>query len=124
MTEFDSNAPRATRRGFLAGTAGLAALAGANIAPRAAQADGAPASEVEPFYGPHQGGVITPAQTNTYIATFDLVTTKRDDVQALLKQWTEAAAAMSEGKPVEIPGTPITRLRPTPPTFSAFRQRA
>ena len=62
MTENDPNARRATRRGFLAGTAGLAALAGAISRRARPQADGAPASEIEPFFGPHQGGIITPAQ--------------------------------------------------------------
>jgi deferrochelatase/peroxidase EfeB len=104
VTKRDAASPRATRRVFLTGAAGLTALAGANLAPRVAQADAAPAPAVEPFYGPHQGGVITPAQTHTYMAAFDLTTTKRGDVEALLRQWTEAAAAMSEGRPVEIPG--------------------
>ena len=104
MTTRDPNSAGATRRGFLSGATGLAALAGAQLAPLAARADDAQNLDIEPFYGPHQGGVITPAQTNTYIAVFDLTTTKRDDVRALLKQWTEAAGAMSLGKPVEIPG--------------------
>ena len=35
---------------------------------------------VEPFLGPHQCGITTPAQTHNYTATLDLVTTKRDDL--------------------------------------------
>jgi deferrochelatase/peroxidase EfeB len=109
MTERDSSSPRATRRGFLSATAGLAAFAGANLAPDAARAlEPAPAAEAvrtsEPFWGEHQGGVVTPAQTHTYIAVFDLVAAKRVDVEKLLRQWTDAAAALSEGRPVEIPG--------------------
>ncbi len=87
MSESDNNQAAATRRGFLAGTAGLAALAGANLAPRSAAAPSVPAPRraIEPFCGPHQGGVVTPAQTHTYIAAFDLVTKKRGDVEALLR---------------------------------------
>ncbi len=107
MTKRDSS-PQATRRGFLSATAGLAALAGANLAPSAARAadaaqDSGAAKASEPFWGAHQGGVVTPAQTHTYIAVFDLTTAKRADVEKLLHQWTEAAAALSEGRPVEIP---------------------
>ena len=66
--------------------------------------DAEAAKASEPFWGAHQGGVVTPAQTHTYIAVFDLTTAKRADVEKLLRQWTEAAAALSEGRPVEIPG--------------------
>jgi deferrochelatase/peroxidase EfeB len=110
MSESDSNLPpRATRRGFLSATAGLAALAGAGVAPSAARAveeapDADAAKAVEPFWGAHQGGITTPAQAHTYIAVFDLATAKRDDVEKLLRQWTAAAAALTEGKPVEILG--------------------
>ncbi|THD41942.1 MAG: Dyp-type peroxidase [Bradyrhizobium sp.] len=108
MTTGENDRPRPTRRGFLSGTAGLTALVGANLAPASARALDAPpiadaASDVTPFWGAHQAGVVTPAQTNTYIATFDLTTTKRADLAALLRRWTEAAAALSEGRPVEIP---------------------
>ena len=109
MTERDPDRPQASRRGFLTATAGFAALAGANLAPGAARAletaqDAAAKADIEPYWGEHQAGVVTPAQANTYIATFDLTTLKRGDVEALLRRWTEAAAALSEGRPVEIPG--------------------
>ena len=109
MTKRDPNPPQATRRGFLTATAGLAALAGSNLAPSAARALEAPqgaeaAKASEPFWGEHQGGVVTPAQAHAYIAVFDLATAKRADVEKLLRQWTDAAAALSEGQPVEIPG--------------------
>ena len=109
MTRRDSNPPQTTRRGFLSATAGLAAVAGSNLAPSAARAldaqvDAEAAKASEPFWGEHQGGVVTPAQAHTYIAVFDLTTAKRADVEKLLRQWTDAAAALSEGQPVEIPG--------------------
>jgi deferrochelatase/peroxidase EfeB len=104
-----STAPQASRRGFLTATAGLATLAGANLAPGAARALGAtpaaaPNDASEPFWGEHQGGIVTPAQGYTYIATFDLAAAKRADVAALMRKWTAAAAALSQGQPVEIPG--------------------
>jgi deferrochelatase/peroxidase EfeB len=109
MMKRDSLLPQATRRGFLSATAGLAALAGSNLAPGAARAldaapDAEPAKAIEPFWGAHQGGVVTPAQTHTYIAVFDLAAATRSDVEKLLRQWTDAAAALSEGRPVDMPG--------------------
>lgn len=51
-----------------------------------------------PFYGKHQAGIVTPQQTYTYIAAFDLQTDKKQDVIDLFKQWTQASAVMSTGK--------------------------
>jgi deferrochelatase/peroxidase EfeB len=96
--------PRATRRGFLTATAGLAAFAGAGLPPSAAKAASTADPTIEPFFGPHQSGIVTPAQAHTYIAAFDLApTAKRGDVETLLRRWTAAAAALSVGKPVGIP---------------------
>ena len=53
---------------------------------------------VEPFYGGHQGGIITPLQRHTSFATFDLVTDDRDDIVRMLQDWTAAAARMSAGQ--------------------------
>jgi deferrochelatase/peroxidase EfeB len=52
----------------------------------------------EPFWGNHQSGIVTPAQGHTYFAAFDIVSDKRDEVVAMLRRWTEAAANMAEGK--------------------------
>jgi deferrochelatase/peroxidase EfeB len=104
MTHRDSFPPRATRRGFLTGSVGLAALAASNVAPAAATAvDDETPREVEPFWGRHQAGVTTPAQAHTYIAVFDLTTAERAEVEKLLRRWTAGAAALTQGKPVEIP---------------------
>ena len=100
---------KASRRGFLAATAGLAAAAGAGFgaggATDASAQTTAPSNhetqgkrQTEPFWGPHQGGILTPAQTQTYFASFDLVTTQRDDVAKLLQAWTSASARMTEGQ--------------------------
>ncbi len=53
-----------------------------------------------PFYGTHQAGIATPAQNNLHFAAFDLLTTSRDDVRALLQIWTDAAATMTSGQPL------------------------
>lgn len=56
-------------------------------------------NRAEPFWGEHQGGIVTwPIQHQNYFATFDLVTTKREDVVRLLKAWTAAAARMTAGE--------------------------
>jgi deferrochelatase/peroxidase EfeB len=94
-----SECPMASRRGFLSGSAGLAAAA-ALIRPAAAQAPAAAGSLV-PFHGPHQAGIATPQQAHTYLAAFDLTTAKRDDVRRLFDSWTLAAARMASGQPAD-----------------------
>jgi len=100
----------ATRRGFLTRAAGLAAAAGTALATDvgtqalAKTEDQVPASadpQIEPFWGKNQGGIATPAQGHTYFAALDLTTTKRDEVVALLKAWTAAAARLASGKAIE-----------------------
>src|SRR5579872_2926098 len=88
--------PRPTRRGLVRAAAGLVVAAGAGLNIRDASAD-AP-NPVEPFWGPHQGGITTvPMQRHTYAAAFDLVAAGRDDVVAMLRRWTAAAGRMSYG---------------------------
>jgi deferrochelatase/peroxidase EfeB len=53
---------------------------------------------VEPYWGEHQGGIVTAPQHHLYFASFDIVTSSRDDVVKLLQAWTAAAARMSEGE--------------------------
>ena len=108
MSRTDDPAPHASRRGFLALTA-RAAAAGAALGAGApagamAEAKGDPhriasgRKEIEPFWGLHQGGIATPAQQHSYFAAFDLTTDKREDVIALLRSWTSAAARMAAGE--------------------------
>jgi deferrochelatase/peroxidase EfeB len=59
----------------------------------------APVATVVPFHGPHQAGIVTPAQDRMHVAAFDLVTSRRGDVMELLKEWTSAAALMTAGHP-------------------------
>ena len=95
--------PRASRRGLFAAAGGLAAAVGAGFTVRSAVAEAAapkPRNATEEFRGVHQAGIVTPAQNHTYFAAFDLTTEKRDDVVALLRTWTAAAARMTAGQPV------------------------
>jgi deferrochelatase/peroxidase EfeB len=50
-----------------------------------------------PFRGEHQAGIITPQQDRMHFCAFDVTTDSRDDVIALLKQWTEMAERMTQG---------------------------
>jgi deferrochelatase/peroxidase EfeB len=86
-----------SRRGFLKGSAGLASAAAVPHAARAA--DAAPA--MEPFHGPHQAGVATRQQAYSYFAVFNIVAAQRQDIQALCRRWTGAAARLTAGMPVD-----------------------
>lgn len=57
---------------------------------------------IEPFWGAHQGGIITPPQRHTYAAAFDLTAENRDEVVEVFHAWTAAAARMSQGEPVQV----------------------
>jgi deferrochelatase/peroxidase EfeB len=103
MTGRGERRPSATRRGFLAAAVagGGASLAGL---PPAARAEDEPArSAVEPFFGPHQAGIVTPAQAHAYFAAFDVTTDNRVDVAKLLSDWTDAAAKLAVGDSVPGP---------------------
>jgi deferrochelatase/peroxidase EfeB len=95
---------KATRRGFLTATAGLAGASLVRPTETLAAAQGSmQATSAEPFYGAHQSGILTPPQSHTYLAAFDLSAEKREDVVKLMRRWTRAGAALSRGEPVEIP---------------------
>ena len=51
-----------------------------------------------PFHGEHQAGITTAAQDRMHFVAFDVKTTKREELVALLKEWTEAAARMTGGQ--------------------------
>jgi len=112
--------PSASRRRLLVSAGGLAAAMGTGLAARAAAPDGmsAPRGAAEPFWGPHQAGIVTPAQDHLYFATFDLVTGKRDEVAALLGRWTAAAAALSMGRTVTVP--PMAAPAPASAAATAY----
>ena len=92
---------RLSRRGFLGIGGGLAAgiaVAGFGVG-RATAPAAPPAAAVGtyPFTGVHQAGIVTPAQDRLYLAAFDLTSTSRDDLVALLRTWTTIAARLTQG---------------------------
>lgn len=94
--------PFSSRRGFIAAAGGLAGLVGAGIG-AAAKAAAPPVGHdagaaTEPFWGDHQGGILTPSQSHTYFAIFDLTATKAGEVAQLMQRWTDAAARMTQGQ--------------------------
>jgi deferrochelatase/peroxidase EfeB len=84
----------------------LFALAGAGTASAAAMAlpgcssSAAAASDIVPFHGEHQAGIITPAQDRLHFTAFDITTQRRHELIELLKEWTAAAEAMTVGRDV------------------------
>jgi deferrochelatase/peroxidase EfeB len=104
--------PRPSRRGFLAAT--LATAAGSGLSARRADAVPAapPARDSEPFWGPHQGGILTPPQRHTYFAAFDVVAGGREDVALLLRAWTTAAARLAAGDTAQPLAGPLKPAAP------------
>jgi len=91
-----------SRRTFVVGGVAAGALVGGVAGFSAArQTEPAEAASVstgtEPFYGDHQSGIATPQQDRLLFAAYDLTTSRRDDVEGLLREWTAASARMMAG---------------------------
>ncbi|HEY4189683.1 MAG TPA: iron uptake transporter deferrochelatase/peroxidase subunit [Candidatus Limnocylindrales bacterium] len=114
MTEPQAESPlgrrRVSRRAFLGvaaggaaaiGIGGLAAVGGLDVGALTGNAAAtAPSGErTYPFAGAHQAGIVTPAQDRMYTAAFDLTTTSRDELIALLRAWTTMSARLRAGLP-------------------------
>jgi deferrochelatase/peroxidase EfeB len=52
------------------------------------------------FRGPHQAGIVTPAQDRLHFAAFDVTTNDRNELIRLLQEWTIAAERMTTGAAV------------------------
>jgi deferrochelatase/peroxidase EfeB len=96
--------PSVSRRGLLgaagAGLVGLAAGAAGGYAlgsEETTQAPQSPGTRTYPFYGEHQAGILTPVQDRLHFAAFDVITSSRSELVQLLKEWTVAAARMTQG---------------------------
>jgi deferrochelatase/peroxidase EfeB len=124
------------RRRLLAGAGALGAsavaggLAGFFARPRDEAAAGAgkvpgDTGQTVPFYGLHQAGIATPAQDRLAFGSLNVVAgATRADVRDLLREWTQAAARMTQGRLVgevtepfappvdtgEATGSPVSRL--------------
>ncbi len=79
-----------------AGAAGVAGIAwGADRLTTAA-----PRPRTEPFYGPHQAGIATPAQQHAAFVALDVKPgVGRADLIGVLKIWTGDAARLTQGRP-------------------------
>lgn len=77
--------------------AGAAGYAGGLATARAAEEQ--PVGRY-PFHGRHQAGIVTPAQDRLHFAAFDVSAGSRGELVRLLRAWTAAAAAMTQGRPV------------------------
>ncbi|MFI9816289.1 iron uptake transporter deferrochelatase/peroxidase subunit [Saccharothrix variisporea] len=77
--------------------AGAGAAAGA-FATRHDEVKPAGLADAVPFHGEHQAGIVTPAQDRMHFVALDVTTTKRSELVALLKEWTEAARRMTAGQ--------------------------
>ncbi|MFD3456529.1 iron uptake transporter deferrochelatase/peroxidase subunit [Streptomyces sp. NPDC058691] len=77
-----------------AGSAVAAVRTGNDVQPAAS------AGSAIAFHGAHQAGITTPVQDRLHFASFDVKTEDREELIALLKEWTEAARRMTQGRPV------------------------
>jgi deferrochelatase/peroxidase EfeB len=101
---------RLSRRQILAlggvGAAGAVAsgVAGAMARGSSADRDGTGPSGAVPFHGEHQAGIVTPVQDRLHFASFDVVSSRRDEVADLLREWTAAAARLTAGRDAGVIG--------------------
>ncbi|MGC1165207.1 MAG: iron uptake transporter deferrochelatase/peroxidase subunit [Solirubrobacterales bacterium] len=93
-----------TRRSLLRtagiGAAGIGLGAGGYlVGQESAEAGGGGTGSV-PFHGEHQAGIDTPAQDRLFFASFDLLSESPAELRELMREWTRAAAEMTEGEMV------------------------
>lgn len=96
-----------SRRSVLARAAGLAmagGLLGAGVGAGVSRAlgDAEESSSSLPvfsLYGPHQPGIVTPAQDRMHFVAFDAVTRSLAELRELMQAWTVAAERMMRGDP-------------------------
>ncbi|MFI6516428.1 iron uptake transporter deferrochelatase/peroxidase subunit [Spirillospora sp. NPDC050679] len=89
--------------GFSGASLLVGAAAGAGLDRAAAQEDDgdrSAAGAAIAFHGAHQAGIATPVQDRLHFAAFDVVTGDRERLVRMLKEWTAAAAAMTQGHQV------------------------
>ncbi|MFC4051158.1 iron uptake transporter deferrochelatase/peroxidase subunit [Actinomadura syzygii] len=101
MTEARPGLSRRRMLGFSGASLVVGAAAGAGLDRVAfADEDKGGAGRAVPFLGPHQAGIATPVQDRLHFAAFDVTTGDRERLVRMLKEWTQAAAAMTAGRPV------------------------
>ncbi|MEU9119324.1 iron uptake transporter deferrochelatase/peroxidase subunit [Streptomyces sp. NPDC048506] len=80
-----------------AGGTAAALRTGSDVQPAGADAS---AGAAVAFHGAHQAGIASAVQDRLHFAAFDVTTDDRDELIALLKDWTKAAAKMTAGDAV------------------------
>ncbi len=100
MSTSEAREPRSgvTRRAVL--TAGGAAAVGAVIA-TSRGAGAATQTGSIPFFGKHQGGIVTPAQGHLALGVFTVTTPDRQVLKELLSEWGRAARRLTVGLPLQ-----------------------
>lgn len=88
-----------SRRALLlgAGLAGGAALLQGQSAQAAAPAELDAQLMRQPFYGPHQAGVVTPQPAAAIFVAFNVIAADRTDLQRLFRKLTERIAFLTQG---------------------------
>ena len=88
-----------SRRGFLRGLGvGAAGIAGGAGLTAALDRPGHAAAPPRPsFHGPHQAGIVTPAQPHATHVAFDVLATKRGELDDLFRTITERARFLTAG---------------------------
>ena len=66
--------------------------------------------EAQPFYGPHQAGILTPQQASMMLVAFDVLASDKADLERLFRLLTRRFAFLTTGGPA--PETPNPRLPP------------
>jgi deferrochelatase/peroxidase EfeB len=91
-----------TRRTVLTAALGATAagVAGCTPSRHTIAKQTAAAGDVEPFYGAHQAGIVTPAQAYQLFSAFDLASARAADLRRLLVRWTSGAEALTRGAAV------------------------
>lgn len=93
----DQRPSRRTVLGVAGAAVGTAVVAGAGGF--AVGRSTAPTTETESydFYGEHQSGIVTSQQDRMHFAAYDVTASSREELVALLRRWTQAAATLMAG---------------------------
>ncbi|MCT9843186.1 iron uptake transporter deferrochelatase/peroxidase subunit [Leclercia adecarboxylata ATCC 23216 = NBRC 102595] len=116
--EYDVVEP--SRRRLLKGVGALGgalALAGGCPVAHAAKPQSSPGTlspdarmETQPFYGPHQAGILTPQQASMMLVAFDVLASDKSELERLFRLLTQRIDFLTTGGPA--PDTPNPRLPP------------